>query len=93
MPTDNRTFWWCGGKDGVGHVVGELGEIEIESGKVTGLFLYQESIWTPPKIMPPLRMRLIGTALDIKCTQCQCKFNWYIGQGALIKLSECIKNA
>jgi hypothetical protein len=91
MPQDNRIFWWCGGQDGAGHVVGELGTVDLECGKVTGLMLYKESVWMPPKIMPPLRMRLIGTALDISCTLCKNKYHWHMGEGALTKLLATLK--
>lgn len=86
MPANQRTFWWCGGKDGVGHVVGELAYVNLRVGRVTALLLYEDAQDELPGEVPPLRQRLIGTALDIQCTCCGNQFDWYAGQATLNRM-------
>jgi hypothetical protein len=77
MPASKRKFWWCGGRDGCGHVVGEIGHIDMhKAGRVKVLLLYEQSLDVPPCDIPLLRERLIS-AFNIRCTLCSNQFEWY----------------
>lgn len=86
---DKRRFWWCGGKDGVGHVVGELGYVDLRNvGRVSVLLLYEQALATPPAEIPPVRAKLFGTVLEVQCTCCDQRFNWWMGEAGMQRLLE-----
>ena len=90
MAENKRTFWYCGGMAASGHVVGELGSVDLQKEvTVTALLLYAQSLDAPPEQLPCLRGRIVGTVLDIQCTCCDNKINWYIGQAAMARMLGC----
>ena len=92
MPTEERTFWYCGGKTGLGHVVGELGHLDFPSGRVTTLLLYEEALMEPPDLVPPARVSaIVGTVMGIQCSRCHNRFNWYVGLATFQKLMDAVR--
>jgi hypothetical protein len=86
MPDPKRKYWWCGGKTGAGHIVGELGHIDMQiAGRVKVLLLYEESVDAPAEEVPPLRERLV-TGFEVHCTKCANQFDWYPSLESLNKL-------
>jgi hypothetical protein len=86
MPGNDRKFWWCGGKDGCGHVVGEIGYKDLQAGdRMTGLLVYETSLDTPPKDMPKDR-GLMVTGFGYSCTLCPNTYDWYPSLASLRKL-------
>lgn len=81
-----RQFWWCGGKEGCGHVVGEIGHKDLqEGGRVKALLVYETSLEAPPDNVPAVRA-LVITGYDMQCTIDHAKFDWYPSIMALRRL-------
>jgi len=83
MPANERRFWLCRN----GHIMGEIKKISLrpDGGQVSALMLYENSLACeaiPPAELPPLRQKLIGNALEIKCTLCEQRRDWFIGEDA-----------
>lgn len=93
MPASDRRFWWCGGKDGIGHVVGEVVRVDMQrpnrqgSVNLPALYQYEKSLPMPPDDVPPARNgAVIGTSLGMHCTCCNKTYDWYQGEAAMSKL-------
>lgn len=88
MPPEKREYWYCGGHPRVGHVVGEIGYTDLQPAgvRVTTLLLYDQSQPFPPEQVPTLRGRIVGTALDLRCTVCGRTYDWYIGVASMQKM-------
>lgn len=83
---NKRTFWYCGGKKDCGHVVGEIGHMDLQKGgSMKVLLLYEQSLDAPPDEVPPLRGRM-PSVFDAQCTKCKNKFEWYLSLESLNKL-------
>lgn len=86
MPANNRRYWYCGGRTGFGHVVGEISHKDINGiGKVTALLIYDKSLPVPPSEIPPDRGMVI-TGFGMRCTICSNTFDWYPSLESLNKL-------
>lgn len=86
MPTNKRQYWWCGGRNGCGHVVGEISHKELQTGgKVKVLLVYETSLEEAPIDIPPDR-GMIVTGFRIPCTICAKTFDWYPSIESLNKL-------
>jgi hypothetical protein len=88
-PKMRREFWYCGGKTGDGHVVGELVYVNLLhfSGKQTALMQYEQSRQEPPEDVPPARIdAIIGTVKGMHCTLCSNTFDWYAGDAAMKRI-------
>lgn len=89
QPPDRR-FWYCGGKTGVGHVVGELVYVELlhGSGRQTALLQYEQSQYWPPLAYLPLARNdaIVGTCKGMHCTLCENTFDWYAGKAAMQRI-------
>jgi hypothetical protein len=91
MPPDERRFWYCGGKTGIGHVVGELVYVKLmhHCGGQTALMQYEQSLDAPPDDSPPARNdAIVGTVKGMHCTLCSNTFDWYAGEAAMERLKE-----
>ena len=85
-PTTGRRFWWCGGKEGSGHVVGEISHKDLqEGGRVKALLVYETSLEAPPEDVPPMR-GVVVTGYDLQCTMCKAQFEWYPNIASLKRL-------
>lgn len=86
MPANRRKFCWCGGRDGCGHVVGELTYRDFqEGGRVTMLAVYESATVSPPDEMPELR-GTIASGYGMHCTLCENEWDWYFSRASLDKL-------
>jgi hypothetical protein len=47
------------------------------------LMLYECSQVEEPRVMPPLRGRLVGSMYDIRCTLCGRTRDWIVGDDVL----------
>lgn len=90
----DRLFFLCTGEtlseDGVAryqesHIIGELVRILDGTIVVTALALYEVSLTvsTPPHVLPPVRLEIIGDSRKIKCTCCKHHARWIIGKAAI----------
>ena len=83
MPVDVRKFWWCGGKKGCGHIVGEIAYTHVrQGGKASMLRVFEQSLSAPPTGEPVLRGVVIS-GLGLQCTLCTNRFDWYPSLEAL----------
>ncbi len=83
MPANERRQWVGSCK----HVVGEVKYVTRVSGvRLRALMVYETSLLELPAELPPLRMKLIGDALEIKCTICGAVRDWYLGEDAINEL-------
>lgn len=88
MPASERRFWWCGGKAGYGHVVGEIVHMDLQiSGRVTALVLFEDALFGPPTGIPPDRGYVVS-GFGIPCSLCKNRFDWYPSLESLNKLLE-----
>jgi hypothetical protein len=88
MPSDPnaRQFWWCGGKEGCGHVVGEIGHKDMqEGGRMKVLLVYEQSLDVPPIDVPTLRGQ-VPSGFEMRCTLCNSLWEWYLSKASLNKL-------
>ena len=86
MQSSQRRFWYCGGKTGIGHVVGELVYVALmrEGCRQTALRQYEQSLDAPPEAVPPARNDcIVGTCKGMHCTLCANTFDWYAGDAAM----------
>ena len=68
------------------HIIGEVHYMPEEGLHVTALAVYERSrpVSDVPKMMPPIRVHIIGDARYIKCTCCyRTKKRWEIGKNAV----------
>ena len=74
MPANERKFKSCQN----GHVIGEIKRIIYYGANVKSLLLFNQSIAGPdvPEELPPLRAKIIGSAIELCCTICASKVNW-----------------
>ena len=85
MPASERRPWLAPCK----HYVGEVRYVTRESGiRVRALMVYEVSTVELPAIMPPVRLKVIGDCLEIKCTICGAVRDWYLGEDGLRELLE-----
>ena len=85
MPKSERRPWLAPCK----HVVGEVKYVMRDSGvRVRALMVYEVSVLELPAVLPLLRMKTIGDALEIKCTICGAVRDWYLGEDGLRELLE-----
>lgn len=89
QPTERR-FWYCGGRTGVGHVVGELVYVRLmfSESVQTALMQYEHSLLDPPyDTCPPARNdAIVGTVKGLHCTLCSNTFDWYAGDAAMKRI-------
>jgi hypothetical protein len=81
MPAGERKLKWCKH----GHIMGEIKKITTRERHVQALMLYEQSVELEnvPDELPPLRGRVIGDVLEIRCTICKAAMiDWEIGQDA-----------
>lgn len=77
MPTINRTYWPDPARHV--HVLGEVRRVQYGSGRISALYLYDQSVirGSEPIELPPARIRaMIGLCRDIRCTICDAKITW-----------------
>jgi hypothetical protein len=94
MPKNNRLFFLCTGqavgvdwllKHPDSHIIGELVRVMFDETIVTALAYYNVSlpVISPPEKMPPVRMEIVGDAMNITCTCCKRRARWLIGKAAV----------
>jgi hypothetical protein len=76
--------------------MGELKRVVIDHGKMTVLMLYEQSVElanVPAKI-PTLRARIVGNAMDIRCTYPGCGHSrdWNVGEDGMKRLLEAVRH-
>ncbi len=66
------------------HIIGELVRVPDDEIMVTALAYYETSVpvISPPEVLPPIRMEIIGNARRIKCTCCKRLVRWEISKAA-----------
>lgn len=87
MPAKTRRFWHCT----KGHILGEFRKVSsrVTGNKIVALMLYENSelsVDHVPDELPPLRQRLIGDALDVRCTICLHTRDYNMDEDALDQL-------
>lgn len=77
MPALDRKYWWCGGKIGCGHIVGEVGQRDLQKGgRVKVLLVYERSLDVAPTEVQPVRGQVVS-CFGFQCTQCANQYDWY----------------
>lgn len=86
MPALDRKYWWCGGKTGCGHIVGEVGQRELQKGgAVKVLSVYEQSLDAAPTEAQPVRGQVVS-CLGFRCTKCGKLYDWYPSLNVLNRL-------
>jgi hypothetical protein len=92
--SSDRKFFLCSGQavsaEQLGrypasHIIGELRYLLDEGKRVTALAVYEISrrVTNVPDEMPDVRAEIIGDARRIRCTCCDRRERWEIGQAAV----------
>lgn len=70
-------YWWCGGKTGCGHIVGEIARRELQKGgTVKVLNVYEQSLDVAPTEAPLVRGQVVS-CFGFRCTKCGNLYDWY----------------
>ena len=81
-----RTFFWCGRRRGEGHIVGEIGTVELRTGgRTTALMQYETSVAFEPVEVPAVRGKVIS-GYGMHCTVCGREYEWYPSLESLRRL-------